>query len=81
VILLDANGTQVAGSGTEQAEPDVALSKFRFLGPPFVGTTILPGYVITLDNSIHGLQGWDASQAASDGTISGDPDNAFPWVT
>jgi hypothetical protein len=81
VILLDANGTQVAGSGTEQAEPDVALSKFRFLGPPFVGTTILAGYVITLDNSTHGLQGWDASQAASDGTISGDADNAFPWVT
>lgn len=77
VVLLDANGTDVGG-GADLAEPDVATSKLRFLGPPFLGTTILPGYVITLATF---PQGWDALQAASDGTVRGDAALASPWVT
>jgi hypothetical protein len=77
VVLLDANGTEVGG-GADLAEPDVALSKFRFLGPPFLGTPILPGYVITLATF---PQGWDALQAGADGTIAGRPEDASPWVT
>ena len=53
VVLLDANGTEVGG-GADLAEPDVATSKLRFLGPPFLGTTILPGYVITWPTSPKG---------------------------
>ena len=77
VVLLDNNGTEVGG-GADLAEPDVATSKLRFLGPPFLGTTILPGYVITLATF---PQGWDALQAASDGTVRGDAALASPWVT
>lgn len=77
VVLLDNNGTEVGG-GADLAEPDVAASKLRFLGPPFLGTPILPGYVITLATF---PQGWDALQAASDGTVRGDAALASPWVT
>jgi hypothetical protein len=82
VVLLDANGTEVAGSGGDLATPDVANSRLTFAGAPFLGTTIVAGYVVTLANATAlGLQGWDAYQAASDGTVLGDADNAFPWVT
>jgi hypothetical protein len=82
VVLLDANGTEVAGSGADLATPDVANSRLTFAGAPFLGTTIVAGYVVTLANATAlGLQGWDAYQAASDGTVLGDLDNAFPWVT
>jgi len=77
VVLLDANGTEVGG-GADLATPIVATNELRFPGAPFLGTTILPGYVITLANF---PQGWDALQAASDGTVSGDAALAFPWVT
>jgi hypothetical protein len=81
VVLLDANGTEVGG-GADLATPDVANSRLTFAGAPFLGTTIVAGYVVTLANAASlGLQGWDAYQAASDGTILGDADNAFPWVT
>jgi hypothetical protein len=60
------------------ATPIVATNELRFPGPPFLGTTILPGYVITLANFV---QGWDALQAASDGTVRGEAADAFPWVT
>jgi len=74
------HGTEVGG-GPDFAEPDVPNSRLRFVGAPFLGTTILPGYVITLANaSAYGLQGWDAYQAAADGMILGDASNAFPWV-
>lgn len=80
VILLDEHGTEVGG-GADYAEPDVAGSALRFPGVPFLGTTILPGYVITLANATSaGLQGWDAYQADTDGTVLGADDNAFPWV-
>jgi hypothetical protein len=77
VVLLDANGTEVGGI-TDAATPLVATNELRFPGPPFLGTTILPGYVITLTIF---PQGWDALQAASDGTVSGEAALAFPWVT
>jgi hypothetical protein len=81
VILLDANGTEVGGV-PDLATPDVANSRLTFAGAPFLGTTIVAGYVVTLANATAlGLQGWDAYQAASDGTVLGDADNAFPWVT
>jgi hypothetical protein len=81
VVLLDANGTEVGG-GADLATPDVANSRLTFAGAPFLGTTIVAGYVVTLANAASlGLQGWDAYQAASDGTVLGDLDNAFPWVT
>jgi len=77
VVLLDANGTEVGG-GNDLATPIVATNELRFPGPPFLGTTILSGYVITLANFV---QGWDALQAASDGTVRGEAADAFPWVT
>jgi hypothetical protein len=77
VVLLDANGTEVGG-GADLATPIVATNELRFPGAPFLGTTILPGYVITLATF---PQGWDALQAASDGTVSGEAALAFPWVT
>lgn len=81
VVLLDANGTEVGG-GADLATPDVANSRLTFAGAPFLGTTIVAGYVVTLANATAlGLQGWDAYQAANDGTVLGDADNAFPWVT
>jgi hypothetical protein len=80
VVLLDANGTEVGG-GADLAEPDVANSRLRFAGAPFLGTTILPGYVITLaDASSFGVQGWDAYQADAAGEVLGDPDLSSPWV-
>jgi len=79
VILLDEHGTEVGG-GSDQAEPDVANSKLRFDAAPFGGTTILPGYVITLAPASKGIQGWDAYQADTDGTVEGDAANASPWV-
>jgi hypothetical protein len=78
VVLLDANGTEVGG-GADLAEPDVANSRLRFLGAPFLGTTILPGYVITLGSS-GGVQGWDALQADAAGEVLGDPALSSPWV-
>ena len=77
VVLLDANGTEVGG-GADLATPRPLTNELRFTGPPFLGTTILPGYVITLATF---PQGWDALQAASDGTVQGDAALAFPWVT
>jgi hypothetical protein len=77
VVLLDANGTEVGGSA-DLATPIVATNELRFPGAPFLGTTILPGYVITLASF---PQGWDALQAASDGTVRGEAALAFPWVT
>jgi len=80
VILLDEHGTEVGG-GPDFAEPDVPNSRLRFVGAPFLGTTILPGYVVTLANaSAYGLQGWDAYQAAADGTVVARSADAFPWV-
>lgn len=79
VILLDEHGTEVGG-GADFCTPDPS-NALVFPGVPFLGTPILPGYVITLANAASmGLQGWDAYQAASDGTILGDAANAFPWV-
>lgn len=81
VVLLDNNGTEVGG-GADLAEPDVATSKLRFLGPPFLGTTILPGYVITLAPATAiGVQGWDAYQADTAGEVLHDPALSSPWVT
>ena len=80
VALLDANGTEVGG-GPDLATPRPLTNELRFTGPPFLGTPILPGYVITLANAASGLQGWDAFQAGADGTISHRPEDAFPWVT
>jgi hypothetical protein len=77
VVLLDANGTEVGG-GADLATPRPLTNELRFPGAPFLGTTILPGYVITLATF---PQGWDALQAASDGTVSGEAALAFPWVT
>lgn len=80
VVLLDANGTEVGG-GADLAEPDVATSRLRFAGAPFLGTTILPGYVITLAAApSFGVQGWDAYQADAAGEVLGDPDLSSPWV-
>lgn len=80
VVLLDANGTEVGG-GADLAEPDVATSKLRFLGPPFLGTPILPGYVITLAAApSFGVQGWDAYQANAAGEVLGNPALSSPWV-
>jgi hypothetical protein len=79
VVLLDANGTEV-GVVPDLAEPDVANSRLRFFGAPFLGTTILPGYVITLGSS-GGVQGWDALQANAAGEVLGDPALSSPWVT
>jgi len=81
VVLLDANGTVVPGSGGDLAELDVPNSLLKFAAAPFAGTTIVAGYVIVLANASHGLQGWDAFLADSAGTIQGDADLAFPWVT
>jgi hypothetical protein len=80
VTLLDANGTEVGG-GADLAKPRPLTNELRFTGPPFLGTPILPGYVITLANAGSGLQGWDAFQAGTDGTIAGRPEDASPWVT
>jgi hypothetical protein len=80
VSLLDANGTEVGG-GADLAKPRPLTNELRFTGPPFLGTPILPGYVITLANAGSGLQGWDAFQAGADGTIAGRPGDASPWVT
>lgn len=80
VVLLDANGTEVGG-GADLAEPDVATSRLRFAGAPFLGTTILPGYVITLAAApSFGVQGWDAYQANAAGEVLGDPALSSPWV-
>ena len=78
VVLLDANGTEVGG-GADLATPDVANSRLNFPGAPFLGTTILAGYVITLGSS-GGVQGWDALQADAAGEVLGDPDLSSPWV-
>ena len=81
VVLLDANGTDVGGI-IDLATPDVANSRLNFPGAPFLGTTILAGYVITLaDASALGVQGWDAYQADAAGEVLGDPDLSSPWVT
>lgn len=80
VMLLDANGTEVGG-GADLAEPDVANSRLRFAGAPFLGTTILPGYVITLAPApSFGVQGWDAYQADAAGEVLRDPALSSPWV-
>jgi hypothetical protein len=80
VVLLDANGTDVGG-GADLATPDVANSRLNFPGAPFLGTTILAGYVITLaDASALGVQGWDAYHADAAGEVLADPDLSSPWV-
>lgn len=80
VVLLDANGTEVGG-GPDLAEPDVANSRLKFAGAPFLGTTILPGYVITLaEAGALGVQGWDAYQASAAGEVLGDPALSSLWV-
>ena len=80
VMLLDEKGTDVGG-GVDYAEPDVAHNALVFGYAPFGGTTILPGYVITLANAAWGLQGWDAFQANSAGEVRRNPTDAFPWVS
>lgn len=80
VVLLDANGTDVGGI-IDLATPDVANSRLTFPGAPFLGTTILAGYVITLpEASGIGVQGWDAYQANAAGEVLSDPDLSSPWV-
>jgi hypothetical protein len=80
VVLLDANGTEVGGA-IDLATPDVTASSLNFAGAPFLGTTILPDYVITIaPASGIGVQGWDAYQADAAGEVQGKPIYSSPWV-
>jgi len=79
VILLNQYGTEVGGM-VESCQADPATNTLRFFsGPPFGGTPISAGYVVTLCRA--GVQGWDAYLADAGGNVDGDPALSSPWVT
>ena len=79
VILLNQYGTEVGGM-VESCQADPATNTLRFFsGPPFGGTPISAGYVVTLCRA--GVQGWDAYLAGAGGNVDGDPALSSPWVT
>ena len=80
VILLDANGTEIGG-GPDSCYPNPVTNELVFPGPPFLGTPIVAGYVISLaPPASNPAFAWDAYQANAAGEVNGNPNLFFPWV-
>lgn len=77
---MDANGTEIGG-GPDSCYPNPVTNELVFPGPPFLGTPIVAGYVISLaPPASNPAFAWDAYQANAAGEVNGNPNLFFPWV-